>query len=457
MAHMKNRVLILLLLGTLVVLGFVLAKLVNQSKPWNVILITVDTLRADHLGVYGYAKNTSPNLDRFAKESLLFRRAYAHYPATVPSVSCLMTSHYAHETKALTNDYILPPEAVTLAEILKANGYRTGAVASNTALLNDAGLNQGFDDYDDDLEEKTVLGLERNAEQTTRKAMAWLERHHQEKFFLWIHYMDPHGPYTPPAPYDTMFVDGRMPVGAALPVNKGVDGKGGIPEYQVLGEHRDPAFYIAQYDGEVRYFDHWFGELLQALGKYGLWENSLLVFTADHGEGLGEHDYYFDHTDFLYDELLHVPLILRLPGPSAEGRALHESVGQIEILPEILRSLSIRSSEKFEDTGLLAGVTDKPIFAETFYGSPQFSLFTPDLKIIRSQSGYEIYDLQNDRREVTSLTDGALEGVLREKVSRLKERLDSLRAQDRLGLGAPRVRLLAEMLHDRMKALGYVQ
>lgn len=457
MTHSKSRVLILLLVGGLIVLGLILATAVSKPKPLNVILITVDTLRADHLGVYGYPKNTSPNLDRFAKESLVFRHAYAHYPATVPSLSCLMTSHYAHETKALTNEYTLPPEAVTLAEILKAKGYRTGAVVSNMILLHDSGLNQGFDEYDDDMEGKTVLGLERNAEHTTRKAIAWLERTQKEKFFLWLHYMDPHGPYTPPAPYDTMFVAQRPSGEVPLPVNEGLSGKGGIPEYQVLGDHRDPDYYIAQHDGEIRYCDYWLGELLQTIRKLGLLQNTLIVFTADHGEGLGEHDYYFDHTDYLYDELLHVPLIIRFPGSGGESREVERLVGQIEVLPAVLRSLSIASSEQFEGSGTLDGGPEAPVFAETYYRKAKWTLFTQGLKLIQGREAFELYDRRADPGEQRNILDSNMDTVLMDHVSRLRGTLEATMNQDRLALGAPTRRKMSEEFQRQFKALGYVQ
>src|SRR5574341_1907783 len=213
----------------------------------NVLLITVDTLRADHLGAYGYGRPTSPNLDALAKESLLYRRAFSQAPETNPSLSSLMTSHYPHETQVLRNVHQLPPGVMTLAEILKTNGWRTGAVVTNYSLRRGSGFEQGFDDYDDRMEDLATpkwAGIERVAPKATTAAIAWLRQHRHERFYLWLHYMDPHGPYLPPSPYNAMFVDRDGSTGAgeskSLPFLSGATGTGGIPLYAQLGSHTDP-------------------------------------------------------------------------------------------------------------------------------------------------------------------------------------------------------------------------
>ena len=428
----------------------------DPAHQSNVILITVDTLRADHLGLYGYGRNTSPHLDEFAKDAVVFRHAYSHAPVTVPSLSALMTSHYPHETRAVANYYVLPGEVVTLAEILQSQGYRTGAVVGNLAVMHDSGLHQGFDEYDDRLDDVDPLNVERRAEANTRAAIDWLQRHHRERFFLWVHYMDPHGPYTPPAPYDTMFVAPQSVPGRTLPVNKGLDGTGGIPDHVVLGEHRDPDYYVSQYDGEIRYCDQWLGELFQAVRSLGLLDRTLVVFTADHGEGLGEHNYYFDHTDYVYGELLHVPLIVRFPGQTG-GRQVDRLVGQIELLPAILRGLSIEPQVSFEGSGALLEGKEPPIFAETSYKNGKRTVFTRDFKIIKNDEAYEAYDLKSDPGETHSQMDSNLPPPVLEQILVLKETLLARMSQDKLKLGAPTLRLMTQKLQDKLHALGYVQ
>src|SRR3990172_4770634 len=179
--RLSGRFLFPLIIALAVGLSLLLLTAARPASERNVILITVDTLRADHLGVYGYARNTSPNLDRFAKDSILFRYAFSHSNTTNPSFSSLMTSHYPHETKVFNNYYLLPPGAVTMAEILKANGYHTAAINSHFSLRRGSGFEQGFDEYDDRLEDLVMGRKERVAPKTTLAASRWLEGNYKRK------------------------------------------------------------------------------------------------------------------------------------------------------------------------------------------------------------------------------------------------------------------------------------
>ncbi|MBI4338886.1 MAG: sulfatase [Chloroflexi bacterium] len=431
----------------------------DAGQGTNVILITVDTLRADHLGVYGYARNTSPNVDRFAKESTLFRYAFSHAPETSPSLSSLMTSHYPHETKVLRNHYVLPSGAVTLAEILKARGYRTGAMVGNFTLRRGSGFEQGFDEYDDRMEDQASLGVERIAPKTTQAAIAWLERMAREKFFLWVHYNDPHGPYTPPAPYNTMFVEPPTGKRKTLPVNRFRRDTGGIPDYQVLGDRRDPEYYIAQYDGEIRFFDAALGELIKRIQDLGLLENSLVIFTADHGEGMGDHNYYFAHAAFLYNGLIHVPLIIRPPGKRSEEKEIRTPVAQVDLLPTILDTLALRVPQRFRGENLFAAGKAREIFVEAFAVGSQYAVIRHGMKMIQGAKGYEVYDLRGDFAEERNLMpQGANLG---EKFfassADLKKRLEAIRKQDALKLGRPILWSTDPETQKKLRSLGYVQ
>ncbi len=439
-------------------LGLVLLAAARPASEINVILITVDTLRADHLGAYGYARNTSPNVDRFAKEGILFRYAFSHAPETNPSFSSLMTSHYPHETKVLRNEFTLPPGALTMAEILKAKGYRTGAIVSHLTLIRGSGFEQGFDVYDDHLGDRVSKEkLERIAPKTTLAAIKWLEDNYTKKFFLWVHYNDPHGPYAPPSPYNTMFVE--RPVGGTktLPINQGRNGKGGIPSYQQLGKHRDPDYYISQYDGEIRFFDHAFGELIQKIQERGLFDNSLIIFTSDHGEGMGGHDYYFAHREFLYNGLIHVPLIIRFPGQSSDVKEIRYPVSHVDLLPTVLGALSINSSQMFRGKNLFGQDTEREILSETHSEGSKYALIRTGIKLIRSHGNDELYDLHNDLAETTNLMDGEMTAAVSTKVADLKRKLDAVRQQDALALGNP-VRWSRDTeMGKKLRALGYVQ
>jgi Arylsulfatase A and related enzymes len=386
-------------------LGLLFLAAFRPAKELNVILITCDTLRADHLGVYGYARNTSPNLDRFAKDSIRFRHAFSHAPQTNPSFSSLMTSHYPYETKVFTNHYLLRPEVVTMAEILKANGYRTAAINSHFSLRRGSGFEQGFDEYDDRLEDLVRARRERIAPKTTLAAIKWLEGNYKrkKKFFLWVHYDDPHGPYAPPPPYNTMFLERSTLGKKTLPVGSLI---GGIPTYQQLGNHRDPEYYISQYDGEIRFFDQAFGDLIKKIRDLGLVDTSLLIFTSDHGEGMGDHNYYFTHNALVYNGLIHVPLIIRLPGQSPEVKEIRYPVAHVDLLPTILDTVSISHSKSFRGQNLLIQRDHREIFSQTHARGSKFALFAlivDGLKLIQYGQRYELYDIDRDFSETANL------------------------------------------------------
>lgn len=430
----------------------------------NVILITVDTLRTDHLGAYGYERQTSQHLDRFAEESVLFRHAYAHAPSTNPSLASLMTAHYPHETATVSNFHTLPSEAVTLAELLKAEGYLTAAVVGNPSLARGAGFEQGFDVYEDDMDRVVryadAFRLERQAPSLTQAAMAWLDGHHEETFFLWVHYMDPHGPYVPPASFAAPFTAMLAAEGEAFPVRAQTSPPTGrfIPEYQQLGDHRDPHYYVAQYDGEIRWFDYWFGSLVAHIRKLELLENTLIIFTADHGEGLGEHEFYFNHDYFVYDELIWVPLLVRLPGGASGGKEIVKRVAHVDILPTVLDAVGVSASERVGGETLFRDGGEAVIYAEAVVdGVARGAVIHADLKLVQGPDGDELYDLRADAGEVTNLLAVESPQARAASVADLRARLKDLRERDRLALGSPRPRRLNQEMLRKLEALGYVK
>jgi arylsulfatase A-like enzyme len=431
----------------------------GAAKEINVILITVDTLRADHLGVYGYARDTSPNVDRFARENALFRRAFSHAPETNPSFSSIMTSHYPHETKVFRFFTVLPPGTLTLAKIMQANGYRTAAINSHFTLRRGSGFEQGFDLYDDHLEDVLSERLTRIAPKTTRAAVEWLEENHQkQKFFLWVHYDDPHGPYVPPPPYNTMFVERQSGGKKKLPIHEW-SGKGGIPAYQVSGEHREPPYYIAQYDGAIRFFDAAFGTLMKKIQDLGLFENSLVILTADHGEGMGEHDYYFAHEEFVYNTLINIPLIVRPPGKASSGKEIRSPVAHVDVLPTILDIVGVKVSQRFRGQNLFIAGVEREIFSEGHTAGSKYSLIRNGMKLIESEGKFEFYDLAKDFAENVNVI--AQEKLLDDKrfatLNDLKKRLDAIRRQDALNLGKPVIWTMDSATTKKLRSLGYVQ
>lgn len=294
------------------------------ARARRVVLITCDTLRADRLGAYGYPLPTSPEVDRFARESIVFEEAYATAPWTGPSISSLLTGRMPEEVGVgRGNRFYMPADVRTIAETVFDGGIATGAVVSNWVLRRpspargDVGVAQGFVHFDDEMKsaEANREVFERNAQDTTDAAIRWLEKQKQsnnDRFFFWVHYQDPHGPYTP-APEVVKPFERPLTPEAELKIGDTNSGKDQIPKYQAVAGETHPEQYRIRYDGEVRTFDQGFGRLIDWLRANHWFDDALIVFTADHGESLGEHGNWFCHGQNLNREVVHVPLIIHFP------------------------------------------------------------------------------------------------------------------------------------------------
>lgn len=318
----------------------------SSDPPRRLLLVSVDTLRADHLGAYGGPPGLTPHLDALAAESVLFERVFAPAPFTLPSVGALLTGLYPDESGLVGNFFQLADDVPTLATLLAERGFATAAVVSNPVLRAAAGLGRGFGVYDDTLDGRDPLrGLpERDAERTTAAALAALDDlldRADGALFLWVHYQDPHGPYTPPAGYREAHLDAeraRDDGRRKLSLRPAGTATGGIPDYQYVPGADEVAFYRAGYAGEVSYVDQQIGRLLAGVEARGLGD-ALVAFTADHGEGLGGRDYWFDHGEQLTDPHVRVPLLLRIPGRSAERRT--ELASLVDLAPTLLAALDV--------------------------------------------------------------------------------------------------------------------
>lgn len=313
---MRRRGPILALLGLLASCGG------DEPAPRLLLLVSVDTLRADRLGAYGSDRDLTPRLDALARESQVFRAAYAPTSHTLPSVAALLTGHYPEQLGIWSNESVLMPGVDTTARGFRAAGWNTAAVVSNWVLRRETGLDAGFQHFDDSLPqlETTRPMPERLAPDTTDAALRALDAclpGPDARCFLWVHYQDPHGPYTPPPALRERALPRELAEPDAsreLPVLDGPFGPGGLPEYQFLDGRRDVAFYRAGYAGEIAHLDAELGRLLDGLRERRLLERSVVAFTADHGEALGEDDYWFSHGELLTDPQVRVPLLLRVPG-----------------------------------------------------------------------------------------------------------------------------------------------
>lgn len=332
----------------------------SKETPPTLLLISIDTLRADRLGVYGDERKLTPRIDAFAAESVLFDRAFAPASFTVPSVSSMLTGWYPEQNRVFSNESILPPSALTLASLFAAREYRTGAVVSNFVLRSTTGLHRDFEIYDQNFTHREAArgAPERGASDTTDAALAALDQlttDSEEPVFLWVHYQDPHGPYTPPAaerakllPAEHDESDGYR----RLEFGEDHRGLGTIPNYQRIGDEDEVAFYRAGYHAEIRTCDAEVGRLLDGLRERGRYDDAMIVVTADHGEGLGEQEYWFAHGEHLTDPIVHVPLLIRAPGLAAGRRA--DPVSLLDLVPTLAERFDLRRPYGLTGRDLLA-------------------------------------------------------------------------------------------------------
>ena len=359
------------------------------AKPaGNVLLITIDTLRADHLACYGYRRAATPTMDGLAKESSKFEHAYAPVPLTLPSHVALLTGTYPFYNGVCDQPgFRLPADIPTLAEYFSRAGYSTAAVLGSPVLSRRFGLSRGFEDYDDRFgastheQEVGLPNIKRPADLVVRLALGWLDRKSPGKpFFLWLHFYDPHLPYRAPEPFRTRF--------AAHP-----------------------------YDGEIAYTDSALGTLFAGLRSRGMYDSSVIALTADHGEGLGDHG-ESTHGYFLYDSTLRVPLLVKLASP-ARAADLKTSVSLVDLAPTLLHLAGIHAPPSMQGTdfggSLISGEEPqpRPVYAETMY--PLLHLGWNPLRALISQTAAppapwdgvkyieapnpELYDLRRDPEE----------------------------------------------------------
>jgi len=412
----------------------------GRNAP-NVFLFVIDTLRADHLSCYGYEFETSPNIDEFSHEALRFENCYSTANWTVPGHASLFTgrypiSHGAH--KMLGNDraesgirnpffcFPLGSEEVTLAEILRDSGYRTAAVVSNHGCVSEAfGLDQGFDHFfsSPPFTYKPVIytiiaklsffhdiigpyfSRFRVAENINEKVLDWLDRNGDAPFFMFVNYMDTHDPYFPPRAYQDRF-PGRIE-------NHHTDIHLYGIEHKTIGPGQIDHLR-SQYDGEIAYLDTEIGRLFSTLKVEGLFDNSIIILTSDHGEYLGEHQ-LFGHSVGLYEAVIKVPLIIKPQGSLVWKTQSDRPVQIIDILPTVLRLLNIDIPEGVQGTPLMQEASH-PIVSEHYVG-PNYrntydghffeelvSVVEGDLKYIHSgRKQSELFDLSDDPTEIRNI------------------------------------------------------
>jgi arylsulfatase A-like enzyme len=437
----------------------------------DVILITLDTTRVDHVGAYGYERDVTPALDSLAAEGVLYERAWSTAPWTLPAHASMFTgkhptSHGAHfnaeagearlseaidprlRRQSATASQIkvnrLGESAVTLAELLRERGYATAAFVGGPWLAPVFGLLQGYETQHATVDELSG----RPANELTDAAIAWLEAVPPERpVHLLLNYFDPHSPYAPPRGYDD-FPHARTPL---------VWGEDAVIRSGRLPAEQRRA-YVDRYDGEIRFMDHHLGRLLQALRAAGRYDSALILVVADHGETFGEHG-LFGHARWLYEELLRVPLVIRFPHGRDGGTAVSDQVSVVDLLPVVAAEVGFELPPDVEGVPLgqrelvLAEVFRDAlgirIYGKRFDRELAAAIRWPWKLLLDDAGRAELYDLSADPAELRDRTGAAQEVALREAL-----------AAARAALVPPATQAAAEVTpetHKRLRELGYVE
>lgn len=377
----------------------------GQAPPFfdpgetNLLLVTVDTLRADHTSAYGYGRDTSPVLGGLGERGVRFGRCVTQRTNTAASVAALLTGLYPPTNRTLNNRDLLQDFNFTLAELFSEQGFRTAAFVTVPVVGPRFDFDQGFDQFkmlafripEDEPAESRIVN---------RAAFNWLAGNAGERFFLWLHYKDPHSPYLVPQKYKALFLDDR---GGAAPGEEEL-----LMQGSEAARRENARYFISQYDAEIRFVDENLGLLFAKLDELGLGDRTLVVLTADHGEGLGEHDEYFAHGANCYEPTAHVPLWFLHPS-LPKGRLVAGTVSLVDVLPTIRELFGLPPDPGLQGSslaGLIAGRRD---------AAPRPHHFT----IGSYRNGYQTHGVTTDRHKLVmtaderwTATDLALEQLL---------------------------------------------
>lgn len=400
------------------------------ANDLNVLVITLDTTRADVIGLYGNKNNVTPNIDRLGQNGIVFKECYAEVPLTLPSHCTIFTGRYpfAHQVRN-NGTYRLSKNESTMAEIFKAKGFQTSAIIASFTLNSEFGLSQGFDSYDEDFDSPEVIlnfDVEIPADRVYDKFMHWIERNSNQKFFCWVHFYDPHFPYI---------------------------------------SHDDSSAEVKQsqwdnYESEVRYVDTYIGKMADVLQSKKIIENTIVIIVGDHGEAFGEHGEY-GHGIFCYEESLRIPLIVYYPRLFTKGRFVTERVSLADIMPTVLEINRFKRPNNIQGRsllGLLQGKIEKKkrtVYFESMFGSEENN-WTPLTGIIYDKYKYislpecELYDLSNDAHEANNICGEKMD--IRRKLDKKLEKI--VRSISPAQVSSKRE--LSQSDIQKLKSLGYI-
>ena len=373
--YLRNRPLPIVLFVCLAALLGVSGCSLREGPP-NILLITVDTLRPDHLGLYGYERPTSPNIDEFFEDTIVFEYAYATEANTTPSVVSFLSGTLPQENGVRLLCQKVPEDLTLISDRLSQAGYQTAGIVSNVVLTVECSdLDRHFDYYDDYVDDLATANVyERIAGPTTNAAAEWAVTKYdrEQPYFLWVHYQDPHGPYSPPPD---------------KPVDFTHEGKkrfaiGRVEPYQRVSGGDDALEYIDNYDEEIAYLDQEVGRLLALLEEKEMLDNTVVIFTSDHGESMMEHEKWFTHGYHVYDEILRVPLMIRYPGRN-RGARVPKRVSLVDLAPTVLDLTGVELETPMRGQVLGRTVEERPVYGQgglwrsMIYGDQKWFLYVP--------------------------------------------------------------------------------
>jgi len=443
-----------LLLAAVLVAGC--ASDVKQVRERSIVLISIDTLRADHLGCYGYFRDTSPVIDALAKQSVFFEMCLTPMATTLPAHASLLTGTYPIEHGVLGNlrrgaeRFTTGVALRSFAQFARDRGYRTAAFVSAVPLSSGTGIDAGFEHFDEPAERERLAG------ETNARVLPWIDELRGEPFFLWVHYFDPHHRFEPPRPYDEEFAtDSELEsyiksrnIADRVPRQGGVEG--------------DTREWTNGYDGEIRYVDHELGVLFERLRQRGLWDEVAIVLTSDHGEGIGDHA--MAGHGYIHREQLHVPLMMRIPG--VPPKRVRETISLVDALPTLVGLVDDAGWSGFVDqaTGrdvLADDFTPGPIFGQrSGWGrsdlwGPAYSLTTDRWKYVHEpQRGDRLFDWSKDPYELTDVL--AEHGEIGDSLkTQLLERIGQYERSVRIAPDERQDEVVDPEMLEQLRALGY--
>jgi arylsulfatase A-like enzyme len=441
------------------------ARAMRGGNGTSVLLVTIDTLRADHLGLYGYRRATSPHIDRLGARGVVFDQAYTYWPKTRGSFVAILTGRLAAQTGYGKSHPLLLDFNPTLASVLHDAGYETTAVVDNPNVAASLGYAKGFERYRETWEEPALRTEMDRARAITGDAVRFLEKARPDRpFLLWLHYVNPHAPYEPPPPWDQAFQDEAASRGRVLAPVEGFHG--GVPR-QWAKAGRTLGFYVARYDGEIAAADAEVGKVLDALDASAVKERTLVVLASDHGESLGEHDYYFDHGEDLFDPCMRIPLVVRGPGIPGGGRT-DALATTLDLVPTILDAVKVSYPPDLAGQSLLPALRREsgPERAR-LYGQNDRNLmgaWDRRYKIVATPEGdgvrYALYDRVQDPAETRDASGREPERLRQERreVELFRDRVDGqVERTRRLLEGRSGEEKLSPEACEKLKAMGYVQ